>query len=180
MLVSSTRTRKLAVSALLVFAVGCSGNSDATSSGAALTADGPGGTLSYSDVKVGQIYRMAFPLMKNTSKKPVSVTGVRVRSVPTGVAVLGYFVYSVKDTPGYRLGYQDSNHKGGPDLDKYPNYAGHPFIIKPGVLSDKYAMVHLRVTGKVSKRITGCEVDYTQAGHSYQQTLACTFGFDMK
>jgi hypothetical protein len=72
----------------------------------ALQAEGPGtsGSLGFADVKVGDVYRMAFPLTRNTSKKPVSVTKFKLLNVPAGVKVLGYAVYSVKDTPGYRLG----------------------------------------------------------------------------
>jgi hypothetical protein len=132
-------------------------------------------------VKVGGIYRMAFPLTRNISKQAVSVTGVKLLGVPAGGKVLGYSVYSVKDTPGYRLGYQETAHPtaGDVDLDKYPNYAGHPYTIKPGALSDKYAVVRLKVTGKVTKPITGCEADYTQAGQTYHQTLTCRFQLDM-
>jgi hypothetical protein len=157
------------------------------SSGAALRAVGPPATgiIGFPDAKVGKVYRFAFPLMKNASKDSVTVTGVSITGVPTAVTILGYPVYSTKDTPGYLLAYRDSDHHGGPNdgganLDKYPNYAGHPFVIKPGALSEKYAMVRLRVTGKVSKHVTGCEVDYTQAGHAYQQTLHCEYALDTK
>ncbi|MDX2542197.1 hypothetical protein ACOT81_31420 [Streptomyces sp. WI04-05B] len=132
-------------------------------------------------MKVGDVYRMAFPLTRNISKQPVSVTGVRVLDIPAGAKVLGYSVYSVKDTPGYLLGYQETAHptKGDVDLDKYTNYAGHPYTIKAKVLSDKYAMVRIKVTGKVTTPLSGCEADYTQGGRSYHQTLTCKFGLDM-
>ncbi|MFF7048211.1 hypothetical protein ACFY94_07610 [Streptomyces griseorubiginosus] len=186
---SSTRTSgrawALAVSALLAVATGCAGatGTDRVAAGTALQAEGPGttGSLGFSDVKVGDVYRMAFPLTRNTTEQAVSVTGVKLLNVPAGVKVLGYAVYSVKDTPGYRLGYQETTHPtaGDVDLDKYPNYAGHPYTIKPGALSDKYAVVRLKVTAQVKAPISGCEADYTQAGQTYHQTLACKFGLDM-
>ena len=167
----------------LALATGCADSTDAVARGTALQAEGPGvnGALGYSDVKVGDIYRMALPLTRNISKQPVSVTGVRILNVPAGVKVLGYGVYSVKDTPGYLLGYHETSHPsaGSVDPGKYPDYAGHPYTIKPKVLSDKYVMVRVRVTGRVTKKISGCEADYTQAGHSYRQTLSCQFGLDM-
>lgn len=138
------------------------------------------GTIGYPNAKVGEVYRFAFPLMRNTSKKSVSVTGVKVGSVPAGVKVLSYLVYSVHDTPGYQLSYQDSDHKDGPDLDTYPNYAGRPFTIKPGALSDKYAMVKIRTTAKVSRHLKNCEVDYQQDGKAYRQILDCEYALDMK
>jgi len=172
------------VTALLALATGCAGSTGGgVTAGTALQAEGPGtsGSLGFSDVKVGDVYRMAFPLTRNTSKKPVSVTKVKLLNVPAGAKVLGYAVYSVKDTPGYRLGYQETAHPtaGDVDLDKYPNYAGHPYTIKPGALSDKYAVVRLKVTAKVAAPISGCEADYTQAGQTYHQTLTCKFGLDM-
>ncbi|MDX3750259.1 hypothetical protein [Streptomyces sp. AK08-02] len=152
-------------------------------SGTALQAEGPGttGSLGYSDVKVGDVYRMAFPLTRNISKQPVSVTGVRILDIPAGVKILGYGVYSVKDTPGYLLGYHETSPPvaGSVDPAKYPNYAGHPYTIKAKVLSDKYAMVRIKVTGKVTTPLSGCEADYTQGGRSYHQTLTCKFGLDM-
>ncbi|WP_406124593.1 hypothetical protein [Streptomyces sp. NBC_00989] len=57
--------------------------------------------------------------------------------MPAGVKVLGCSVCSVKDAPEY---------------GKYPDYARHPYTIGPKVLSDKYAMVRVRVTGKVAGR----------------------------
>ena len=187
---SSTRTSgrgralSLAVAALLAFATGCAGSTGGgIATGTALQGEGPTttGAIGFSDVKVGGIYRMAFPLTRNISKQPVSVTGVKLLNIPAGGKLLGYSVYSVKDTPGYRLGYQETAHPtaGDVDLDKYPNYAGHPYTIKPGVLSDKYAVVRLKVTAKVTKPVTGCEADYTQAGRTYHQTLTCRFQLDM-
>ena len=172
------------MTALLALATGCAGSTGGgVAAGTALQAEGPGtsGSLGFSDVKVGDVYRMAFPLTRNTSRKPVSVTKVKLLNVPAGAKVLGYAVYSVKDTPGYRLGYQETAHPtaGDVDLDKYPNYAGHPYTIKPGALSDKYAVVRLKVTAKVTAPISGCEADYTQAGQTYHQTLTCRFGLDM-
>ncbi|MFF3373381.1 hypothetical protein ACFYXF_10575 [Streptomyces sp. NPDC002680] len=189
---SSTRTdrgvRALAATALLPLllslATACAGAaSDNNTAGTALQAEGPGtsGSLGFSDVKVGDVYRMAFPLTRNTSKQPVSVTAFELLNIPAGVKVLGYAVYSVNDTPGYRLGYQETAHPtaGDIDLDKYPNYSGHAYTIKPGALSDKYAVVRLRVTGRITKPLSGCTADYTQDGRTYHQTLACKFGLDM-
>ncbi|WP_330290135.1 hypothetical protein [Streptomyces sp. NBC_00576] len=188
---SSTRTsrrgrsRALTVTALLALTAGCAGTTTGggVTPGTALQAEGPGttGALGFSDVKVGDVYRMAFPLTRNTSKQPVSVTGIKLLNIPAGAKVLGYSVYSVKDTPGYRLGYQETAHPtaGDVDLDKYTNYAGHPYTIGPSVLSDKYAVARIKVTGKITKPFTGCQTDYTQAGHTYHQTLTCKFGLDM-
>ncbi|MFG2778123.1 hypothetical protein ACGFY7_09720 [Streptomyces prunicolor] len=168
---------------LAALATGCTAGADAVSKGTALQAEGPGtsGALGYSDVKVGDIFRMAFPLTRNISKQAVSVTGVKILNVPAGVKILGYSVYSVKDTPGYLLGYYETRHPsaGSVDPGAYPDYAGHPYAIKPKALSDKYAMVRVQVTGKVTGKISGCEADYTQAGHAYRQTLSCRFGLDM-
>ncbi|MFF3966365.1 hypothetical protein ACFYZI_33020 [Streptomyces griseorubiginosus] len=65
------------------------------------------------------------------------------------------------------------------DLDKYPNCAGHPNTIQPGALSDKYAVVRLKVTAQVKAHLSGCDADNTQAGQTYHQTLTCKFGLDM-
>ena len=165
---------------LLLAAAGCSTSSVRT--GTALVGQGPGlsGVIGNPNAKVGRDYRFAFPLLKNNSKEPVSITEFRITSLPSGVKVIGYPVYSVNHTSGYQLAYDDSSHEGGPELDKTPNYAGHPYTIKPGVLSDKYAMVHLHVTGKLSAHVKGCEVYYTQDGQSYRQSLKCEFALDMK
>jgi hypothetical protein len=173
----------LVATALLVLATACSGSPEGRTTGTALQAEGPGtnGALGFSDVKVGDVYRMAFPLTRNTSKQPVSVTGVKLLDIPAGVKLLKYSMYSVKDTPGYRLGYQETAHPtaGDIDLDKYPDYYGHPYTIKPGVLSDKYTVIRLRVTGKITEPLTGCEIDYTEGEKDYRQTLGCKFGLDM-
>jgi hypothetical protein len=170
------------LSILLAFTAGCTGGGSGPSTGTALHAEGPPamGVIGYPNAKVGEVYRFSFPLMRNKSKESVSVTQVKVVSVPTGVKVLSYLVYSVKDTPGYQPSSQDSDHTDGPDMDKYPNCAGHPFTIKPGALSDKYAMVKIRTTGKVSKHIKNCEVDHEQGGQAYRQVLNCEFALDMK
>jgi hypothetical protein len=167
---------------LLALTVACSAHNGGIAAGTAIRAGGPpaSGILGIQDAQVGKAYRFAFPLMHNTSKQSISITGVSVEGIPKGISVLGYPVYSVKDTPGYLLGYRDDSHDGEPNLDKYPNYAKHPFTIKAGAISDKYAMVRVRITGKVTKHLTGCKVRYTQAGVKYQQTVHCEYALDMK
>jgi len=131
------------------------------------------------DVKVGDVYGFSFPLLTNSSKKPVSVTGFAITAMPSGVKELGYPVYSEKDTVQYRLDYQFSPvQKSDLNLAKYPDYSGKPFTIEPGAQSDRYAMVKVEVTGPVSGHITGCEIEYTQTGKSFHQPVPCEFALD--
>lgn len=102
----------------------------------------------------------------------MSVTSVQVDSVPAQVKILGYSVYSVKDTPGYLLNGPDS------DFSKYPDYAKKPFTIKPGSVSNYYANVRVKVIGKVAEHLQNCDINYTQGGHPYHQVLHCEYALD--
>jgi hypothetical protein len=131
------------------------------------------GILGFPHAHKGEDYRFSFPLLKNTSKSAVSVTSFRVTSIPPQVQVLGYSVYSVGDTPGYLVDGQDSTYS------KYPDYAKTPFTIKPAAESDYYGNIRVRVVGKVTAHLLGCDIQYTQNGHAYHQTFHCEYALDM-
>lgn len=93
-------------------------------------------------------------------------------SIPAGVRVLGYSVYSVDDTPGYLLSGTDATYR------RYPDYRGKPFVIAPGKTSDFYPNLRVRVVGTITDHIHDCEIDYTQTGHTYRQVLHCDYALD--
>ena len=150
------------------------------SKGTALTASGPitQGVMGVSDSTVGNIEGFAFPLLTNSSRNPVVVTGFTVTGIPGGVRVIGYPVYSESDTTQYRMAYGFKPKDSDFDLSKYPDYAGKKFTIAPGKQSNRYAMVKIEVTGPVKHHITGCVVHYTQSGQEFSQTVPCEFALD--
>jgi hypothetical protein len=159
------------VAAIALLTMGCSSG---LATGRSIQGDGPpvSGVLGFPHTKNGEIYRFSFPLLKNTSKSPLSVTSFRVKSIPPQVKVLGYSVFSTQDTPGYLLSGRDSTYS------KYPDYAKKPFTIKPGIESDYYANIRVRIIGKVLTHLKDCDVHYTQNGHSYHQVLHCEYALD--
>jgi hypothetical protein len=171
-LASSTRTRLQAATAIALLTLGCSSG---LATGRSIEGGGPAssGILGFPHAQQGRIYRFSFPLLKNTSKSPLSVTSFGVDSVPAQVKVLGYSVYSVKDTPGYLLDGYDSTYS------KYRDYAKSPFTIKPGAVSEYYGNVQVRIIGKVLTHLQDCDVRYTQKGHAYHQVLHCEYALDM-
>lgn len=158
--------------ALTMTAEGCS--SGGVSTGHAIKGDGPvpGGTVGFPHAKQGAVYRFSFPLLNNTSKDPLEVTSWKVTSIPAGVKVLGYAVYSTDDTPGYLLNGYDATYS------KYPDYAGKPITIAPGKTSDFYPNIRVRVVGKITDHIHDCQIEYTQKGHKHKQVLPCDYALE--
>lgn len=160
--------------ALLLGAAGCSSGVGGPGTGHAIRAEGPlpTGTLGFPDVKQGDVFQFSFPLLNNTSKSPVTVTSWKVVTIPAGVKVIRYAVYSYDDTPGYlTAGYSS-------DFKKYPDYEAKPIVIAPGKQSHRYPSVRVQVAGKITSHLHGCEIDYEQKGHSYQQVLDCDYALD--
>jgi hypothetical protein len=154
---------------------GCSGGSDGPATGRSLQGGGPpiSGIIGFPHARQGKVYRFSFPLLKNVSTSPVSVTSVKVDSVPEQVKVLGYSVYSVKDTPGYLLNGLDS------DFSKYPDYGKKPFVIQPGSVSEYYANIKVQVIGKVTEHLQDCDIRYARGDRTYRQVLHCEYALDM-
>ncbi|GGN32246.1 hypothetical protein GCM10011578_070760 [Streptomyces fuscichromogenes] len=170
----------------------CPGSASSTASmstppatGDALTAAGPPafGILGYPHAKVGMVWRFAFPLFVNRSRTTVRITSVRLDHVPSGARVEGYSVYSAKDTDGYILDSMegDKNVPGSRDMTTMPDYSGRPLVIRGHADSgDYYAMVRVRVVGRIREHLSGCRVNYTQGGNRYTQEMHCEYALDMK
>jgi len=168
---------------LLTSCAGPASSSPAT--GHALAAAGPPsvGILGVPNAKIGNVWRFAFPLFTNNSKTTVRITSVRLDNVPSGAQVEGYPVYSMKDTNGYILDSEegDKNVSGSRDMTKMPNYAGKPIVIRSHQDSgDYYAMVKVKVVGRIKKHLSGCRVNYTQGSTKYTQKVHCEYALEMK
>ncbi|WP_189266958.1 hypothetical protein [Streptomyces fuscichromogenes] len=188
-----TRSRVLLPVAFVITVLGfCPGSASSTASmstppatGDALTAAGPPafGILGYPHAKVGMVWRFAFPLFVNRSRTTVRITSVRLDHVPSGARVEGYSVYSAKDTDGYILDSMegDKNVPGSRDMTTMPDYSGRPLVIRGHADSgDYYAMVRVRVVGRIREHLSGCRVNYTQGGNRYTQEMHCEYALDMK
>src|SRR5882757_10711829 len=138
-----TMIRSVVVAAaLLVAATGCgAAKHNGVAIGHAIQPDGPqeNGILGANNIAVGRVERFAFPLLKNTSNAPLSVTRVHLDSVPKGTKVVGYYVYltSVKD--GYALSGLDGDNSPS-DMTKRKSYSMSKLYVAPGHESDYYAM----------------------------------------
>ncbi|MGW3289005.1 hypothetical protein ACWDR3_30645 [Streptomyces sp. NPDC001002] len=137
------------------------------------------GVLGIPHAQIGKTYRFAFPPFVNGTDTTLVIEGVKLTQVPQGARVIDYPVYSVNDTDGYILDSQDAL-KDPRDMTRMPNYASKPIAVKPHKRSDFYAMVAVRVTARVQHHLGGCQINYSQKGKEYRQTLRCDFALDMK
>ncbi len=150
--------------------------------GDALVGSGPPseGVLGFPDAKVGSVYRFAFPLLENHSKSTLVVESIQLDHVPAGAKVLGYAVYTVDETNGYILDYQDGDgSRGTPNMETMHSYAGQPITIRSHAVSDSYGYVAIKVVGHITQQLTGCRVNYRQGSHYYTQELHCEYALDM-
>jgi hypothetical protein len=145
--------------------------------GRALTVYGPqgSGVLGFNTVHQGTTYRFAFPVPQNKTDQPIKLTGASVQSVPPGVQVLGYPIYSLAEVGNYLLDYDDSDPGNTVQLQTKKDYAGTGVTIAPHGDSKFYVMVAVKVTGTVTHTLSGCRFDYTQSNHRYSQTFPCEF-----
>jgi hypothetical protein len=130
-----------------------------------------------SAVHVGGVYGFAFPLMKNVSVRPVSITSVEIRNLAAGTAVVGYHILSTADTSGLLMA-STIGSRDKIDYATYPDYYGKPLTIPAHAKSRYYPVVYLTVTGPIAGHVTGCAVRYTQGQRYYQQVLPCAFSLD--
>ncbi|MFF6993313.1 hypothetical protein [Streptomyces sp. NPDC010273] len=77
----------------------------------------------------------------------------------------------MKDTNRYILDSEgDKDVPGSRDMTKMPNYAGKPIVIRSHQDSgDYYAMVKVKVVGRIKKHLSGCRVNYTQGSTKYSE-----------
>ena len=168
----------LAAVVLLVSAAGSRNMNEQpyTVTGHSIIADGPqeNGLFGIDHAVVGRIYRFAFPLLFNNSDSPLTVTSVRLVSIPSGVNVISYAVYltSVKD--GYVLDGTDGDDSTT-DMTRHENYQFSRLRISPHKESDYYAMVAVMVTHDPAGAMSGCRVNYRQANTDFTQLFRCQF-----
>lgn len=174
---SSTPGRAAACLALLLLTAGCASSPTGPAPGHAIKAVGPAskGTIGVTGAAVGNQYGFAFPILENDSTVPITITGYKTTNIPSGLKVIGYSVYSQNETTEYRLAYNFRPKETDFNLTKYHDYAGTPFTINPGKQGDQYAMVKVEVVGTATDHASGCQVDYTQSGKQYVQTVPCDF-----
>jgi hypothetical protein len=152
-------------------------SSGAVQEGHDLTVYGPqsSGVIGFNQVHVGTTYRFAFPVPRNTSTRPVKLTGAAIDITPPGVQVVGYPIYSLKEVGNYLLNYDDSvTETRTPLLDK-KDYAASGVTIAPRSDSDYFVMVAVKVVGPVTKVLSGCTFLYTVGSHKYRQSFPCQF-----
>jgi len=120
---------------------------------------------------------LSFPFMVNRSDRQVTVTGFSVQNVPRGLRVLGYRVLNTNETHGLiNVGYLGGGSRKD-NVTAYRDYFGKSITVPPRSPSSYYAMVEVRLTGKVRTDLTGCVVHYTTAGERFTQTLGCAYRF---
>lgn len=125
----------------------------------------------------GAVYALSFPFMVNRSDRQVTVTGFSVQNVPRGLRVLGYRVLNTNETHGLiNVGYLGGGSRKD-NVTAYRDYFGKSITVPPRSPSSYYAMVEVRLTGKVRTDLTGCVVHYTTAGERFTQTLGCAYRF---
>jgi hypothetical protein len=123
----------------------------------------------------GRTYRFAMPMFHNSSKKEVDIESVSLGKIPSGVQVLGYPIYSLKQTGGLVVGSMDGD-PGTPDMRKMTNSQGKPIVIPAGATGKDYAMAEIKISKRISAQFSDCVIHYKSAGVEYTQTLWCEFG----
>jgi hypothetical protein len=125
-------------------------------------------------LRLGHTYGFAFPLLRNASRSPLTITSVSLGSVPSGVHVVRYTAMSVNETQGQLM----AAYIGENDKNDYLYFPTHPISgisIAPGAESPYYPVVLVKLVGRVSADLSGCLVNYRQDGRSLHQTLHCVF-----
>jgi hypothetical protein len=142
-----------------------------------LTVYGPqgSGVLGFNTVHQGTTYRFAFPVPQNKTDQPIKLTGASVQSVPSGVQVLGYPIYSLAEVGNYLLDYDDSDPGNTVRLQTMKDYSKVGVSIAAHSDSKYYVMVAVKVTGTVTHNLSGCRFEYTTGNHRYSQTFPCEF-----
>lgn len=172
---SSCRTRAalLLLAAVLTLS-GCADTAaDGPEAGHALSGGNrSNGTVGSDHVKVGEEWWVAFPNVSNTTDRPVTLTGVKLLRVPSGVKLLGYKAVSSVESEGEVLMARQGD-RDMPDIAGLKDYSRAPITLKGGGYGDIYYLAHLKVTGPIEGDFDGCRFAYEQDGVAYTQTLAC-------
>lgn len=168
--------RRVATAAMclaLVPLAGCS-HPGGIPHGDALSAHLLGGEASFSKAKVGGRYGVAFPILKNRTSQPVTVTRVHLVTVPPGIRVIGYRAGKVGGPGSYYLSYEGTGRSD--DYLQYPNLFRRPYTrIPPHTIQHIFFAADLRVLRLTRQMITGCQVIYETQGTTEQQTFDCEF-----
>ncbi len=170
----------LAAAVVLLAAIGIVGTTRYTSrarSGHDLTVVSlqSAGVVGYNTAHRNTIYRFAFPIPRNKSGHSIQLTGASLQSIPTGIQVLGYPIYSLAEVGGNLLSDTDS---GGSSSDLFrtrKDYAPAGVAIAAHSDSNYLVMVAVRVTGSGDHTLSGCRFTYTRDNHAYTQTFRCEF-----
>jgi hypothetical protein len=173
----------LAAAAILIIAtvtiavLAVTRKSPARQAGHDLSVYGPqaSGVIGFSTVHQGTTYRFAFPVPQNKSDRPVKLTGASLQSLPAGVLVLGYPIYSLAEVGSYLLNYDDSDTANTVRLQTKRDYANTGVTIAAHSDSAYFVMVAVKVTGPVTHTLSGCRFDYSRANHHFTQTFPCEF-----
>lgn len=129
-------------------------------------------------VQIGHVYGFAFPGFANRSKTVVKIQRVFMNFIPANVVVTHYGVLSLQDSDDYYL--IDSAIGSGTDTDysKFHDYGFGNYRIRPGQQSNLYPIVEIRATGRVTKDLSGCTVDYLEGTAPREQHFPCIFSLD--
>ncbi|MFJ6573769.1 hypothetical protein ACIQNU_40890 [Streptomyces sp. NPDC091292] len=130
------------------------------------------GTLGNSHVKVGDIWWVAFPELRNSSSVDIVLTGVEMTHVPAGLKVLEYGAFDRSDTEGVPLLAREGASQA-PRFDRLTNYVREEIRVKAGKTGDIFYMVRLEATGPIKGNLQGCRYEYQQGSARYEQTLGC-------
>lgn len=139
--------------------------------------DGPHG-FDPGSVHIGHEYGFAFPEFINHSHAVVKIQRVSIDFVPRNVLVTHYGVLSTHDSGGYILLASAIGSGTDTDYSKFHDYGFSDFQIRPGQQSNRYPFVDVRVTGRVSKDLSGCTVDYLEGTIRREQEFTCVLSLD--
>jgi hypothetical protein len=133
------------------------------------------GVSFFTKAKRGGRYGIAFPIVTNTSAKPVTIMRVQLVHVPPSVRVIGYRVLRAEGAAATYLSYEGTGQDG--DYLQYPNLLQRDSVrLPPHATPGIFFAADLRAKRVTGEAISGCEFFYRVAnGPVVNQTFACHY-----
>ncbi|RZU46103.1 hypothetical protein EV284_0768 [Streptomyces sp. BK022] len=142
--------------------------------GTALEYDTIGGDVESPHLQIGHEYWVALPRAENTSDRPLTLLKGEITHVPPGLQITEYRAFSHEETEGHPLGTTPVGGSPGiADLTAMPDHSGKPSQVEAHASGDIYWAARVRVTGEITRALTGCRYFYRQGNVKYQQDLYC-------
>ena len=155
--------------------VSCTDGSDGPRVGSALDGSASNVRFFLTHTRVGGDYGFAFPRLTNRTDKTVTVTDLGVSTIPKGLKLIGYRVFSVREVGDLLESVLGSG--GRDDYRSYPNYYSSDLRIEipAGSVSAFRFAFDIRIERKTPESIEGCIVKYDVDGKSFTQPIDCAF-----